>query len=55
MCDPGESSQDACKREFLEEATNSNCRSDENKKSVKEFLSKLFENGKEVNYFIGTL
>ena len=47
MVDPGEKITQTLKREFMEEATNSNELTDDQKDEIKKNLDKLFKDGKE--------
>lgn len=48
MCDPGEKLSTTMKREFMEEALNSNSLSDDQLEEYKIKLANLFQNGIEV-------
>ena len=49
MCDPGEKLSATMKREFMEEALNSNNLSNDQLEEYKMKLANLFKNGNEVN------
>ena len=52
MCDPGEKLSTTMKREFMEEALNSNSLSDDQLEEYKIKLANLFQNGIEVILFL---
>jgi hypothetical protein len=49
MCDPGEMVSVTLKREFMEEATNTTVKNDEEKEKIKKELDSIFSKGIEVD------